>query len=54
MKPAPLGNIRRILQYLIFTVITTMSFIMTPNVDNNNNNVANAQTKQCANTKQYQ
>ena len=37
-KPAPLGNIRCILLYLIFTVIiTTMPFIMTPNLDNNNN-----------------
>ena len=56
-KPAPLGNIRCILLYLIFTVIiTTMPFIMTPNLDNNNNNnIAKAQTKQqCAITKQYQ
>ena len=39
MKSAPLGNIRRILLYLIFTVIiTTMPFITTPNLNNNNNN----------------
>ena len=38
MKPASLSNLRRILLYLIFTVIiTTMPFIMTPNLDNNNN-----------------
>lgn len=39
MKSAPLGNIRRILLYLILTVIiTTMPFITTPNLNNNNNN----------------